>query len=77
MTRIIRISTSAYREEDFLLLTDLSDIEIKKVIRPMVTAERKSEEFFSNEDYIGALVSKYPDNFVEYYTDDSIDELEF
>lgn len=74
---IVRINTSAYDEEDFYLLTNLTNAQIKKVIRPMVIEERKSDEVFSNEDYFWALKEVHPDQLIELYTDDSIELLTF
>lgn len=77
--RIVKISTSAYSEEDFLLVTNLSDEAIEKVIDPMVKEERDddSDVYYSNDDYCWALKSAYPTNLVEWYTDDSIEVLTF
>jgi hypothetical protein len=75
--KIVRINTSAYDEEDFYLLTNLTNAQIKKVIRPMVIEERKSDEVFSNEDYFWALKEAHPDQLIELYTDDSIELLTF
>ena len=77
--RIVRINTSAFSEEDFLIVTNLSDEAIKKVIKPMVKEERNDDSnvFYSNDDYCWALKNAYPTHFVEWYTDDSIDVLKF
>ena len=38
--RIVEINTTAYAEENFLLLTNLSDEQIQSIIAPIVLAER-------------------------------------
>lgn len=75
--KIVRINTSAYDEEDFYLLTNLTNAQIKKVIKPMVNQERKTDEVFPNEDYFWALKEAHPDQLIELFTDDSIELLTF
>jgi len=69
---IFKISTTAFEEEDFFLLTNLSVEQIKKVITPIVLKERQSgdeEDFYDNDDLTNALVEAYPDAMVDYYTE--------
>ncbi len=79
--RIVEVNTTAYEEENFVLLTDLSDEQIEKVIRPIVEKERNTTEddedcFYGNGDLVGALEETYPNNIVIFYTDkDSIEEI--
>jgi hypothetical protein len=75
--RIVKINTSAYSEEDFLLLTNLTDTQIKKVIKPMVKKERDEDFIYSNEDYYWSLKDAYPNDFVLMYEDDGVEELSF
>lgn len=62
--RLVNINTTAWKEEDFLLLTDLTDEQITKVIEPFVLAERKdpdNEENYSDNDILViALNDEYP-----------------
>ena len=47
--RVIEINTTAWEEENFYLLTTLSDEQITKVITPIVMNERELEkEMFKN-----------------------------
>jgi hypothetical protein len=62
--RLININTTAYEEEDFLLLTDLNDDELYEVIMPMVNAERDGEDEYDNEMIYDALKKRYPINLV-------------
>lgn len=75
--RIVKINTTAYSEEDFMLLTNLSDAQIKKVIAPMVKKERKGDVFYTNEDYYWTLKEVFPKANIDLYTEDSIEELTF
>lgn len=67
--RVVEISTTAYEEENFSIITNLSDNEIINAINPIVQKERKvnncEEFFYENEDLINALMMYYPYNFVQ------------
>jgi Golgi nucleoside diphosphatase len=70
---LFRINTTAFEDEDFILLTNLSVEQIKKVITPIVLKERQSgdeEDFYDNDDLTNALVEAYPDAVVQLYTDE-------
>lgn len=54
------INTTAYEEEDFLILTDLSEQDIVEVINPIVNAERDGYETYTNDDLFLALRDRYP-----------------
>ena len=77
--RLVKISTTAYEEEDFLLVTSLSDKQIEEVVKPRVEEERNSDGsvFYSNDDLWWSLKDVYPNEFMTVYTEDSIDELVF
>lgn len=66
---VFKINTSAWGEEDFYLMTTLSDEQVKKVIQPMVDYERENEILYDNEDYVSALQSKYPKATIVMYQD--------
>jgi hypothetical protein len=59
---VFHINTTAFEEEDFILLTDLSKEEVVSVIMPIVNAERDGYEEYDNEDLINALNKTYPNN---------------
>lgn len=67
--RVVRINTTAYEEEDFYLMTDLTDEQIEKVITPIVELERKEIWEYTNEELTDALIDKYPNNAIVMYTD--------
>ena len=73
--RAIRVNTTAWVEEDFYLLTTLSDDQIAEVIQPIVNAERDGYEEYDNDTLVNALVSRYPLEYIERY--DDFDELIF
>lgn len=59
--KLYRINTTAYEEEDFFLLTDLSEEDITEVINPIVMEERDSgEESYDNKTLYDALKKRYP-----------------
>lgn len=60
--RLFKINTTAYEEEDFFLLTDLSEQDITEVVHPMVMAERDGEDEYDNESILEALRKRYPKN---------------
>lgn len=77
--RLVNINTTSCDEEDFLLVTDLTDDEIQDIITPIVEAERENPEdevhFYDNEGLFWALKTHYPTNLVIQYTTDSMDSL--
>jgi hypothetical protein len=77
--RLVRINTTSSDEEDFLLLTDLTDDEIQDIITPIVEAERENPEdevhFYDNEGLFWALKENYSRSLIIQYTLDGIDSL--
>ena len=73
--RLVNINTTSCDEEDFLLVTDLTDREIKDIVTPIVESEREGEEYYDNEGLFWALKTHYPTNLVIQYTNDSMDSL--
>jgi hypothetical protein len=77
--RLVNINTTAWKEEDFLLYTDLTDDEIIKVIEPVVLAERENpeneENYYDNLTLVILLEKTYPHNFVTLHTIDDLDQI--
>lgn len=73
--RVVKISTTAYEEEDFFLLTNLTDDEIAEVVQPIVNAERDGYEEYDNESVWRALTNRFPNNRIDMMTE--FDELKF
>jgi hypothetical protein len=73
--RIVEINTTAYEEEDFLLLTDLSDEQIKSIIVPIVGMERDDDIEYCNDELVEELKKTFPSNYIEHYTKETIDYI--
>lgn len=73
--RVVKISTTAYEEEDFFLLTNLTDDEIAEVVQPIVNAERDGYEDYDNESIWMALTNRFPNNRIDMIIE--FDELKF
>ena len=67
--RVVRIKTTAWDEEDFFLLTSLSDSDIAEVVNPIVNAERDGEDEYDNDMLVARLVERYPLDIVEMYVE--------
>jgi hypothetical protein len=67
--RVIRINTTAWEEEDFYLLTTLTDDQIIEVVKPIVQAERDGDECYDNETLVEVLKDLYPNEQVEMYVE--------
>lgn len=66
---IFRINTTAFEEEDFYLMTDLSEQDIIEVINPLVNQERNGYEEYDNDDLVYALGQRFPNAYIEFYPD--------
>lgn len=66
---IFRINTTAFEEEDFYLLTDLSEQDIIEVITPLVNQERDGYEEYDNESLVYALVKRFPNAHITFIQD--------
>jgi hypothetical protein len=67
--KVLRINTTAYKEEDFFLLTDLSDDDIVDVIAPIVQNERDGFTDYDNEILVSALKTRYHGRLIEMYSE--------
>lgn len=57
---LFRVNTTAFHEEDFLLMTDLEWEQICNVIRPIVMEDRNGGKEYDNSMLVEALVVAYP-----------------
>ena len=57
--RVVRIKTTAFKEEDFYLLTTLNDSQIAEVIKPISD--------MNNEDLFRALTDRFPNNKIDMF----------
>lgn len=62
--KLFEINTTAYEEENLLIITDLTDDDITEVVSPLVNAERDGYEEYDNEILYNALVKRYPYNVI-------------
>jgi hypothetical protein len=67
--KVFQINTTAYQEEDFFLLTDLTNDQISEVIQPIVNAERDGYDEYDDESISIALKNRFPNNYVEMFYD--------
>jgi len=65
--KVYNINTTPYKEEDFFLLTDLSEEDIVEVLMPIVNAERDGYQEYDNEMLVEALQKRYPKRRIELY----------
>ncbi len=61
--RVVRINTTAFKEEDFFLLTTLSDEQITDVIQDV---KKKYEEYY-NDDLYKALIQRFPNDKINMF----------
>ena len=62
--KLFEINTTAYEEENLLIITDLTDDDITEVVSPLVNAEREGYEEYDNDILYNALVKRYPYNVI-------------
>lgn len=67
--RLVNINTTAFSEENFSLITNLTDAEITEVIAPLVKAERDEDGYYDNDELVNTLVNNYPDNYIQMIVD--------
>lgn len=72
--RIVQVNTTAWEEDDMLLITNLTDEQIESVVTPIVERERESDDFgYINNDLADALRRQFPDNIILNYDPSDID----
>jgi hypothetical protein len=64
---IFRVNTTAYEEEDFFLMTDLTEQQIAEVLTPIVELERNEIKEYDNNDLVENLELAYPSAFIKEY----------
>lgn len=63
--RVIEINTTAFKEENFFLLTSLSDNQIHQVLSPLLDIARNGDNEYTNEDLFDALRRIFPNELIE------------
>lgn len=64
---LFSVNTTAFEEENFILITTLTEQDIVEVINPIVNAERDGYEQYTNDDLLSALKKRYPKSEIFYY----------
>ena len=75
---LIQVNTTAYNEEDFVLITTLDQSQIESVIEPIVLKERNTdlaENYYNNDTLYNALIKEYPNDLIQYYDLDTIEKI--
>lgn len=72
---LYQIKTTAYSEEDMLLVSNAPDDAIERVLTPMITDERVNDVWYDHDDYIKALQTALPQFTFFYYTEPHVIEL--
>jgi hypothetical protein len=70
---LYQVNTIAWDEEDFILLTSLTEEQITEVITPIVEAERENNVEYDNDALVEALKKAYPNAVTIKYTINGID----
>jgi len=76
--KLIEISTTAFKEENILLVTNLTDKQIIDVIKPIVLMERDTNilrSFYDNDSLYEALCNAYPTNIIHQYSTDNFNTI--
>jgi hypothetical protein len=63
--RQVKINTTAYHEEDLILLTNLTNSEIISVLQPIIDEERNGGDEYDNYDLLRALIEAYPGRIID------------
>ena len=66
---IFQINTTAYKEEDFFLLTDLKEEDIVEVIIPIVNQERDGYEDYDNHTLVESIQKRFHNAYVSMYSE--------
>jgi hypothetical protein len=66
---LYQINTTAYPEEDMLLVTDAPDDAIERILGFMVYEERKEKAWYDHDDYLNALKTAQPQFTFFYYVE--------
>lgn len=67
--RVIRVNTTAYSEEDFFLMTTLTNDQISDALEGIIFNERFGDDDYDNEDLFRALTLAYPNEKVIMYNE--------
>jgi len=63
------INTTAYPEEDMLLISDAPSELIEKALEPMVYEEKRGNAFYDHDEYMAKLKAELPQYTLIYILD--------
>lgn len=64
---IFRVKTTAYEQEDLVLVTTLTEQQIQDIVSPIVEEERTGGEEYDNNLLSKALKGAYPDEYLRWF----------
>ena len=70
--RIVEVWQNSWEEENLLLLTTLTNDQIKEVLLPLLEEERACENgevIYANDDMASKLLEAYPNEMVHLYSE--------
>jgi hypothetical protein len=70
---LFQVNTTAFDEEDFLLLTDLTEDQVVQAIKPIVEDERENQNEYDNDMLCNAIKKAHPSAIVGMYSVSSLD----
>ena len=65
---IFRIKTTSWQEEDFILMTTLSEENVMDTLSPIVEREREGGSEYDNDSLVKDLEDAYPFAIIEQYS---------
>ncbi len=68
MINIYVVNTTAFPEENFIIVTTLTHEQVVEVIKPIVMSERNDGEWYDNDALIDALKDRYPNERIEMHS---------
>jgi hypothetical protein len=80
--RIVEIASNGFAEENFLLLTTLTNEQIELILQPLVEDERdekinpNNDVIYDNEVMTAALVDAYPNDIAFMYDVQLIEKIQ-
>ena len=71
---LYQVNTTAFDEEDFLILTSLAEEQVTNVLTPIINKLRDEEDDdYDNDFLVGELVKAYPNATIIHYNPSQID----
>lgn len=65
--RVVRVSTTAFEEEDFFLLTTLNNEQISEALDIFLFNQRFGKNEYDNEDLFRLLTDRFPNDKIDMF----------